>query len=67
VIEESSSTPEEMQKNMGVVDECGNPSYTYNVKENSYLLKSLSHKQHLQMRVQPLQIFTIAARKKHQS
>jgi hypothetical protein len=26
VIEEQSSTPEEMQKNMAVVDECGNPS-----------------------------------------
>jgi hypothetical protein len=26
VIEESSSTPEEMQKNMGFVDECGNSS-----------------------------------------
>jgi hypothetical protein len=25
-VEEDSSTPEEMQKNMGVIDECGNPS-----------------------------------------
>lgn len=25
-VEESSSSPEEMQRNMGVVDECGNPS-----------------------------------------
>jgi hypothetical protein len=26
VIEDGSSTPEEMQKNMGFIDECGNPS-----------------------------------------
>jgi hypothetical protein len=26
VIEDGSSTPEEMQTNMGVIDECGNPS-----------------------------------------
>jgi hypothetical protein len=26
LIEESSSTPEEIQKNMGFVDECGDPS-----------------------------------------
>jgi len=26
VLEDGSTTPEEMQKNMGFIDECGNPS-----------------------------------------
>jgi hypothetical protein len=28
-IEEDSSTPDELQKNMGIIDECGNPSRHY--------------------------------------
>jgi hypothetical protein len=36
LIEEISTTPEEMKKNMDIVDECGNPSKKRNAKQGSH-------------------------------
>jgi hypothetical protein len=62
VIEESSSTPEEMQKNMGFVDECGNPSMATCYK-SMHLFKNSLQQHLLQMNARPLRKFTTAARK----
>jgi hypothetical protein len=68
VIEESSATPDDLQMNLGYVDECGNPSKflnDYRSSQNSFTL--FDHWKLLPTSAPGQWKFTIAAKRKRQS
>jgi hypothetical protein len=63
IIEESSSSPEEMQTKMGYVDECGNPSN--NACVINIFTNPLPRSQHLQTSAPELLKSMNVAKRKH--
>jgi hypothetical protein len=63
IIEESSPNPDDLQTNIGYVDECGNPSTNICLHDMN-VLDHLPPSQHLQTSVPELRKFTNAAKRK---